>query len=59
MINQYLEDFDQSKYIMELRRKLAEIETLRFIGNKENIILIGGLRTGKTHYWGWRKWLID
>jgi DNA replication protein DnaC len=49
-VKKYLEDFDRSKYIVELRKKFAEIETLQFIENKENIILLGTSGTGKTHY---------
>lgn len=49
-VKKYLEDFDHSKYIVELRRKFTEIETLQFIENKENIILIGTPGAGKTHY---------
>ena len=49
-VKKYLEDFDHSKYIVELRRSFAEIETLQFIQNKENIILIGTSGAGKTHY---------
>lgn len=45
----YLEDFDKSKYVSELRRKLIELETLDFIENKENVIMIGASGTGKTH----------
>lgn len=49
-VKKYLEDFDKSKYISDLRKKFAEIETLKFIDNKENIILIGASGAGKTHY---------
>jgi len=40
-IKKYLEDFDHSKYGKEFRDKFKELETLRFIENKENVILIG------------------
>ncbi len=49
-VKKYLEDFDHSKYIVELRKRFVEIETLQFIQNKENIILIGTSGAGKTHY---------
>jgi len=46
----YLEDFDRLKYSREFRPKFEELETLEFIGKKENIILIGTPGSGKTHY---------
>lgn len=46
----YLEDFDRNKYGAEFKRKFEELETLKFIENKENIILIGTPGAGKTHY---------
>ena len=49
-IKKYLEDFDRSKYKHEVRLKFEELETLNFIENKENIILIGSPGCGKTHY---------
>lgn len=49
-IKKYLEDFDRSKYIVELRKKFNDLETLQFIEKKENIILIGAPGVGKTHY---------
>lgn len=49
-VKKYLEDFDRSKYSHEVRHKLEELETLDFIENKENIILIGSPGCGKTHY---------
>lgn len=49
-IKKYLEDFDRSKYVIELRKKFDELETLQFIKNKENLILIGASGVGKTHY---------
>lgn len=49
-VKKYLEDFDRSKYIIDLRKKFTDIETLQFIENKENIILIGASGAGKTHY---------
>lgn len=49
-IKKYLEDFDRDKYGNEFRNKFDELETLKFIDNKENIILIGTPGAGKTHY---------
>ena len=49
-IKKYLEDFDRNKYGSEFKVKFEELETLRFIDNKENIILIGTPGAGKTHY---------
>lgn len=46
----YLEDFDRGKYAKEFQKKFKELETLSFIDNKENIILIGSPGSGKTHY---------
>ncbi len=46
----YLEDFDMSIYNPELRLKFKEKNTLNFINEKENIILIGSPGSGKTHY---------
>ncbi len=49
-IKKYLEDFDRNKYGNEFKNKFDELETLKFIDNKENIILIGTPGAGKTHY---------
>jgi DNA replication protein DnaC len=49
-IKKYLVDFDRSKYDSAFEPKFKELETLRFIDNKENIILIGTPGAGKTHY---------
>jgi len=49
-IKKYLEDFDRNKYGGEFKKKFDELETLKFIKNKENIILIGTPGAGKTHY---------
>ena len=46
----YLVDFDRGKYDTPFRPKFEELETLDFIKNKENIILIGTPGAGKTHY---------
>lgn len=46
----YLEDFDKTKYSLEINRKFDYLEKLTFIDNKENIILIGTPGCGKTHY---------
>ena len=49
-IKKYLTDFDRTKYGNEFNSKFDELETLKFIDNKENIILIGTPGAGKTHY---------
>lgn len=49
-IKKYLEDFDRNKYGSEFKKKFEELETLEFIENKENIILIGTPGAGKSHY---------
>ncbi|GAB1475218.1 IS21-like element helper ATPase IstB [Bacillota bacterium] len=49
-VKKYLEDFEKEKYEPEIRNKFSELETMRFIRNKENIILIGTPGSGKTHY---------
>jgi DNA replication protein DnaC len=49
-LKKYLVDFDRSKYDSAFAPKFQELETLRFIDNKENIILIGTPGAGKTHY---------
>ena len=49
-VKKYLEDFDKSKYKSEFSSKFKELETLDFIKNKENIILVGTPGSGKTHY---------
>jgi len=49
-VKKYLEDFDRNKYGGEFKKKFEELETLQFIDNKENIILIGTPGSGKTHY---------
>lgn len=49
-IKKYLVDFDRSKYDAAFLPKFEELETLKFIDNKENIILIGTPGAGKTHY---------
>ena len=46
----FLEDLDKTKYSLELNKKFEYLETLKFIDNKENIILIGTPGCGKTHY---------
>ena len=46
----FLEDFDKTKYSLELNKKFEYLETLKFIDKKENIILIGTPGCGKTHY---------
>jgi DNA replication protein DnaC len=49
-IKKYLCDFDRNKYDSAFLPKFEELETLEFIGKKENIILIGTPGAGKTHY---------
>jgi DNA replication protein DnaC len=49
-IKKYLVDFDKRKYDPQFTPKFEELETLDFIDNKENIILIGTPGAGKTHY---------
>lgn len=49
-IKKYLVDFDRTKYDSAFAPKFRELETLKFIENKENIILIGTPGAGKTHY---------
>jgi DNA replication protein DnaC len=49
-VRKYMEDFVKEKYEPEVRRKFAEIETMQFVDNKENIIFIGIPGSGKTHY---------
>lgn len=46
----YLHDFDKTKYSAEIKRKFDVLETLEFIDNKENIILMGTPGCGKSHY---------
>jgi DNA replication protein DnaC len=47
---QYLVDFNRNKYDVAFAPKFDELETLRFIENRENIILLGTPGAGKTHY---------
>ena len=49
-IKKYLVDFDRGKYDTAFLPKFKELETLDFIENKENIILVGTSGAGKTHY---------
>lgn len=49
-VKKYLVDFDKAKYDKAFVPKFKELETLEFIENKENIILIGTPGAGKTHY---------
>ena len=46
----YLEDFDRHKYSRDFWSKFDDLEKLKFINKKENIILIGTPGSGKTHY---------
>lgn len=49
-LKKYLVDFKKDKYGDEFLPKFDELETLEFIKNKENIILVGTPGAGKTHY---------
>ena len=49
-LKKYLVDFKREKYDAVFAPKLEELDTLAFIKNKENIILIGTQGAGKTHY---------
>lgn len=49
-LKKYLVDFKREKYDPVFLPKFEELETLTFIENKENIILIGTPGAGKTHY---------
>ncbi len=49
-LKKYLVDFKRDKYDELFLPKFEELETLEFIKNKENIILIGTPGAGKTHY---------
>jgi DNA replication protein DnaC len=49
-LKKYLVDFKREKYDEVFATKFEELDTLAFIENKENIILIGTQGAGKTHY---------
>jgi len=49
-LKKYLVDFKREKYDRVFNPKFDELETLAFITNKENIILLGTSGAGKTHY---------
>jgi len=49
-IKKYLVDFKRDKYDEMFLPKFEELDSLEFIGKKENIILIGTPGAGKTHY---------
>jgi len=46
----YLCDFDRTKYSPDFAPAFEELESLGFISNNENIVLIGTPGAGKTHY---------
>jgi len=48
-LKKYLCDFKRDKYDTVFLPKFDELETLAFIPNKENIILLGTSGAGKTH----------
>lgn len=45
----YLVDFKREHLSLELQNCIERLESLEFIANKENVILIGNPGTGKTH----------
>ncbi len=45
----YCEEYKRDHLQIEVKKKVEEFETLDFIEDKENIILIGNPGTGKTH----------
>jgi DNA replication protein DnaC len=49
-VKRLLADFERERYDATFVPKFNELETLKFIENKENIILIGSSGAGKTHY---------
>lgn len=49
-LKKYLVDFKRDKYDGLFLPKFEELDTLGFIKNKENIILLGTSGAGKTHY---------
>jgi DNA replication protein DnaC len=49
-LKKYLVDFKRDKYDELFAPKFEQLETLEFIRNHENIILIGTPGAGKTHY---------
>lgn len=49
-LKKYLVDFQRTKYDEVFLPKFEELETLQFIDNRENIVLLGTSGAGKTHY---------
>ena len=49
-LKKYLTDFKRDKYDSLFVPKFEELDTLGFVKNKENIILLGTSGAGKTHY---------
>lgn len=45
----YLVDFKREHLDLELQKHIERLESLEFMENKENVILIGNPGTGKTH----------
>ena len=43
-----LEDYERDHFSLEIKTRIRELETMEFIDNKENVILIGNPGTGKT-----------
>lgn len=46
----FMEDFDKTKYSLDLQDKFEALDSLQFISSKENIILMGTPGCGKSHY---------
>lgn len=46
----YLEDFKKAHFKEEVKAKFKELESLEFIDNKENVILMSNPGMGKSHY---------
>jgi len=49
-VKKYLTGFNRDKYDAVFAPKFEELDTLGFIANKENLILLGTSGAGKTHY---------
>ena len=43
-------DFKLDHFSTEIKHKIKQLQTLKFIENNENIILVGNPGTGKTYY---------
>lgn len=49
-LKKYLEDFQVKRFQDPIKQKFKELETLDFIRQKENVILMSNPGMGKTHY---------